>query len=65
MSTSNSFTKGVYLQLKTRFRDVAPSVLYDVLQDPAYRSTWDKLMLECREIGHLNPNNNVSYYASE
>jgi len=38
-------------------------VLYDVLQDPGYRATWDKFMLESREIGHINPNNNLSYYA--
>ncbi len=53
------------VQLKTRFPDVPAPVLYDVLHDPDFRQTWDKFMLESREIGHLNPNNNISYYARE
>ena len=52
-------------QLTTTFPDVPASVLYDVLHDPSYRTTWDKFMLETREIGHLNPNNNLNYYARE
>ena len=54
-----------YLKLTTTFPDVPATVLYDVLHDPAYRTTWDKFMLETREIGHLNPNNNINYYARE
>ena len=50
-------------QLKTTFKDVKASLLYDVLHDPGFRKNWDKFMLESREIGHLNPNNNISYYA--
>lgn len=52
-------------QLKTVFKDVPSHVLYDVLQDPDYRKTWDKFMLESREIGHINPNNNICYYSSK
>lgn len=51
------------IRLKTAFPDVKASVLYDVLHDPGFRKTWDKFMLECREIGFINPNNNISYYA--
>ena len=53
------------MQLKTVYTDVPASVLYDVLHDPDYRRTWDKFMMEAQEIGYLNPNNSVSYYACE
>ena len=56
-------TLGFCLQLKTVYPDVPASVLYDVLHDPDYRRTWDKFMMEAEEIGYLNPNNSVSYYA--
>ena len=39
--------------------------MYDVLQDQEYRSKWDKYFLETKDIGHLNPNNTLSYYASK
>merc|ERR1719188_1274118 len=51
------------IRLKTVYADVPASVLYDVLHDPDYRRTWDKFMMEAEEIGYLNPNNSVSYYA--
>ena len=40
-------------------------MVYDVLQDQEYRSKWDKYFLETKDIGHLNPNNTLSYYASK
>lgn len=51
------------IRLKTVFSDVKAETLYDVLHDPEYRKTWDKHMLESQELGMLNPNNDVSYYA--
>merc|ERR1719234_266024 len=51
------------IRLKTVFSDVKPETLYDVLHDPDYRKTWDKHMLESKELGMLNPNNDLSYYA--
>merc|ERR1712107_737500 len=52
------------IRLKTVFSDVKPETLYDVLHDPDYRKTWDKHMLESKELGMLNPNNDLSYYQS-
>ena len=61
----HGLTRAFGLQLKTVYTDVPASVLYDVLHDPDYRRTWDKFMMEAEEIGYLNPNNSVSYYACE
>jgi hypothetical protein len=52
-------------QLKATLKDVPPSLLYDVLHDPNYRREWDAHMIEGFEIGYLNPNNDVGYYARE
>jgi len=51
------------IRLKTVFTDVRAETLYDVLHDPEYRKTWDKHMLDSTELGVLNPNNDISYYA--
>jgi len=51
------------IRLKTTFTDITADTLYDVLHDPVYRKTWDKHMICSKELGVLNPNNDVSYYA--
>lgn len=51
------------IRLQTEYSDVRPDCLYDVLQDQEFRPTWDKHMLASSELGCLNPNNDVSYYA--
>ena len=50
-------------QIKTVFHDVSAAVVYDVLHDQEYRSKWDKYSLEVKDIGHLNPNNLIGYFA--
>lgn len=52
-------------QIKTTYSDISASVVYDVLHDQDYRSLWDKYCLDVKDIGHLNPNNTISYYASK
>ena len=47
------------------YPDISASVVYDVLHDQEYRSKWDKYCLEVKDIGHLNPNNTLGYYAGK
>lgn len=44
--------------------DVKASTAYDVLHDAAYREHWDKYMRSAIDIGIINPNNDICYYAS-
>uniref|UniRef100_A0A183DBE9 START domain-containing protein n=1 Tax=Gongylonema pulchrum TaxID=637853 RepID=A0A183DBE9_9BILA len=48
---------------KATLSDVPASVAYDVLHDPYYRSSWDKYHVAAKDIGIINPNNDVCYYA--
>lgn len=45
------------------FQNVHADILFDVLHDPEYRKEWDEHMQASVEIGYLNPNNDVGYYA--
>uniref|UniRef100_A0AC35U0R3 START domain-containing protein n=1 Tax=Rhabditophanes sp. KR3021 TaxID=114890 RepID=A0AC35U0R3_9BILA len=47
----------------TDFEDVDSCTAYDVLQDNIYRKKWDKYMIESKDVGVINPNTDVCYYA--
>lgn len=51
------------IKIHTTFAEVSPLQIYDVLHDPDYRKVWDQHMIEAHDIGCLNPNNDVGYYA--
>ncbi|XP_058819447.1 START domain-containing protein 10-like [Topomyia yanbarensis] len=51
------------VKIHTEFVDVTADTLFDVLHDPDYRKVWDSHMLASEEIGILNVNNDVGYYA--
>ncbi|XP_055600327.1 START domain-containing protein 10-like [Uranotaenia lowii] len=52
------------VKIHTEFLDVTADTLFDVLHDPDYRKVWDSHMLASEEIGILNVNNDVGYYAN-
>ncbi|XP_057667300.1 START domain-containing protein 10-like isoform X1 [Diorhabda carinulata] len=60
-TTPNTSFKMVKVQ--TVFQDISANTLFDVLHDPGYRKEWDEHMQASVEIGYLNPNNDVGYYA--
>ncbi|XP_023333248.1 START domain-containing protein 10 [Eurytemora carolleeae] len=51
------------LRMSTEYKNINADTMYDVLHDPEYRKTWDKHMVESKDLGALNPNNDISYYA--
>lgn len=53
------------VKMNASFDDVPADVVYDVLLDPDYRKDWDTHMLASEDIGCLNVNNDIGYYASE
>ncbi|XP_017781765.1 PREDICTED: PCTP-like protein isoform X2 [Nicrophorus vespilloides] len=59
--TVNSNFKMV--KVHTVFPNVSPNTMFDVLHDPEYRKEWDEHMISSIEIGYLNPNNDIGYYA--
>lgn len=51
------------VKVQSVFQNIAATTMFDVLHDPDYRKDWDEHMLASIEIGYLNPNNDVGYYA--
>ncbi|GMT20331.1 hypothetical protein PFISCL1PPCAC_11628, partial [Pristionchus fissidentatus] len=43
--------------------DVSATQLFDTLHDADYRPKWDKHMTKSVDIGIINPNNDIGYYA--
>jgi len=53
------------VRLWTSYSDIQPMILYDVLHDPEYRSTWDENIMEGFLIERLDENNDVGYYSAK
>ncbi|VDK52563.1 unnamed protein product [Anisakis simplex] len=51
------------IKATSHMTDTCADVMYDVLHDPVYRSKWDHYMLNAEDIGFINPNNDICYYA--
>lgn len=51
------------VKVHSDFHDIGANTIFDVLHDPDYRKEWDEHMMVSTEIGYLNPNNDVGYYA--
>ncbi|XP_071050122.1 START domain-containing protein 10-like isoform X2 [Onthophagus taurus] len=51
------------VKLQAVFQNITPETMFDVLHDPEYRKEWDEHMIVSIDIGYLNPNNDVGYYA--
>ncbi|CAG9760476.1 unnamed protein product [Ceutorhynchus assimilis] len=60
-STAESHFKMV--KVHSVFQNISANTMFDVLHDPDYRKKWDEHMMASIEIGYLNPNNDVGYYA--
>lgn len=52
------------VKINSCFEDISPDCVFDVLHDPDYRKEWDSHMLASEEIGCINVNNDIGYYAS-
>jgi len=53
------------LKIWAHFKSVDPLLLYDVLHDPEYRTTWDDHMVEGYNIQQIDANNDVGYYSAK
>ncbi|VBB35048.1 unnamed protein product, partial [Acanthocheilonema viteae] len=51
------------IKAKALLTDVPAATVYDVLHDPQYRPKWDKYHVATIDIGLINPNNDICYYA--
>lgn len=70
-STTQVWTRNIegcnfhMVKMNASFEDIPADVVYDVLLDPDYRKDWDSHMLASEDIGCLNVNNDIGYYASK
>jgi len=53
------------VKIWAHFKTIDPLVLYDVLHDPEYRTTWDDHMVEGYNIQQIDANNDVGYYSAK
>lgn len=60
---SNELSDFKMIKIRGTFNDVTAAVVFDVINDPIYRTKWDFNMIEGYEICQLGPNNDIGYYA--
>jgi StAR-related lipid transfer protein 10 len=53
------------IKAKADFNDLSSRVLYDVLHDSEYRSTWDDRMIEGHDICSVSINSDIGYYSAK
>jgi len=63
MKSENSAVNIV--KIWAHFESVEPLLLYDVLHDPEFRTTWDDHMVEGYNLQQIDPNNDVGYYSAK
>uniref|UniRef100_A0AC34QHU4 START domain-containing protein n=1 Tax=Panagrolaimus sp. JU765 TaxID=591449 RepID=A0AC34QHU4_9BILA len=51
------------IKARSTYHDICAETVYDVLHDPHYRRHWDKYMITSKDIGIINPNNDICYYS--
>lgn len=51
-------------KVQSEFTGISAELLYDVIHDGQFRSTWDTAMLEGYEICSVLPNSDIGYYSS-
>jgi len=63
MASDNSAVNIV--RIWAHFPTIDADVLYDVLHDPEFRTTWDDHMVEGYNIQQIDPTNDVGYYSAK
>ncbi|CAF3641105.1 unnamed protein product [Rotaria sp. Silwood1] len=51
------------VRIQSDFHDISAELLYDVIHDGEYRSTWDTAMIEGYEICAVSHNSDIGYYS--
>jgi len=52
------------VKVRTKLKDIPPTILYDILHDHAYRKTWDQNMIDGHVIEMMNKTNEIGYYSA-
>jgi len=51
------------VRIQSEFGNISGELLYDVIHDGEFRSTWDTSMLEGYELCTVSPNSDIGYYS--
>ncbi|KAI3380947.1 hypothetical protein SNEBB_000847 [Seison nebaliae] len=59
----NNLSSFNVVKIWSQYDDVSPEILYNVIHDAEYRSTWDSHMIEGFELDCVATNSDVGYYS--